>query len=35
MTDKSMEERINRLQAGGVIDLHFDLPMDLFRQATA
>jgi membrane dipeptidase len=32
MTDKSIEERINRLQAGGVIDLHFDLPMDLYEK---
>jgi len=32
MTDKSIEERIDRLQAGGVIDLHFDLPMDLYEK---
>jgi membrane dipeptidase len=32
MTDKSIEERINRLQTGGVIDLHFDLPMDLYEK---
>src|SRR5947208_10357189 len=29
---ESMEERIERLQAGGVIDLHFDLPMDLYEK---
>jgi membrane dipeptidase len=32
MTDKSLEERIDRLQAGGIIDLHFDLPMDLYKK---
>jgi membrane dipeptidase len=32
MTDKSIEERIDRLQAGGVVDLHFDLPMDLYEK---
>jgi membrane dipeptidase len=32
MTDKSIEERIDRLQTGGVIDLHFDLPMDLYEK---
>src|ERR1700746_1313493 len=32
MSDKSIEERIDRLQAGGVIDLHFDLPMDLYEK---
>src|SRR4029077_11585124 len=32
MTDKSLEERIDRLQAGGIIDLHFDLPMDLYEK---
>ena len=32
MTDKSMEERIDRLQAGGVIDMHFDLLMDLYEK---
>src|SRR5919204_3251851 len=32
MTDKSIEERIDRLQAGGVIDMHFDLPMDLYEK---
>jgi membrane dipeptidase len=32
MADKSIEERIDRLQAGGVIDMHFDLPMDLYEK---
>src|ERR1700746_630887 len=32
MTDKSIEERIDRLQAGGILDLHFDLPMDLYEK---
>jgi membrane dipeptidase len=32
MNDKSIEERIDRLQAGGIIDLHFDLPMDLYEK---
>ncbi len=29
---ESVEERIDRLQAGGIIDLHFDLPMDLYEK---
>src|ERR1043166_2544750 len=29
---KSIEQRIDRLQAGGIIDLHFDLPMDLYEK---
>jgi membrane dipeptidase len=32
MTDESIERRIDRLQASGVIDLHFDLPMDLYEK---
>jgi membrane dipeptidase len=32
MTDKSLEARIDQLQAGGIIDLHFDLPMDLYEK---
>jgi membrane dipeptidase len=32
MTEKSSEQRIDRLQAGGVIDMHFDLPMDLYEK---
>ncbi len=31
-TKKSIEQRIDRLQAGGVIDMHFDLPMDLYEK---
>jgi membrane dipeptidase len=31
-TGKSIEQRIDRLQAGGIIDLHFDLPMDLYEK---
>src|SRR4030095_15655826 len=27
-----IEERIHRLHAGGVIDMHFDLPMDLYEK---
>jgi membrane dipeptidase len=33
MTAKqSIEERLDRLQAGGIIDMHFDLPMDLYEK---
>jgi membrane dipeptidase len=32
MSDRSIEERIDRLQAGGIIDMHFDLPMDLYEK---
>src|SRR5438552_16483862 len=28
----SIEERIDRLHAGGIVDLHFDLPMDLYEK---
>jgi membrane dipeptidase len=28
----SIEERIERLHAGGIIDMHFDLPMDLYEK---
>jgi membrane dipeptidase len=28
----SIEERIDRLHAGGIIDMHFDLPMDLYEK---
>jgi membrane dipeptidase len=28
----SIEARIDRLHAGGLIDMHFDLPMDLFEK---
>lgn len=30
--NKSVAERIDRLQTGGIIDLHFDLPMDLYEK---
>ena len=29
---ESIEERIERLQADGIIDMHFDLPMDLYEK---
>jgi membrane dipeptidase len=29
---ESTEQRIERLHAGGLIDLHFDLPMDLYEK---
>jgi membrane dipeptidase len=29
---ESIEERIDRLQVGGIVDLHFDLPMDLYEK---
>jgi membrane dipeptidase len=32
VSTKSIDERITRLQSQGVIDLHFDLPMDLFEK---
>jgi membrane dipeptidase len=32
MTEKSIEQRIDQLQAGGIIDMHFDLPMDLYQK---
>jgi membrane dipeptidase len=32
MTEKSIERRIHRLHAGGIVDLHFDLPMDLYEK---
>ncbi|MGE5215310.1 MAG: dipeptidase [Nitrospirota bacterium] len=31
-TGESIEERIERLQTGGIIDMHFDLPMDLYEK---
>src|SRR5436190_10046380 len=30
--EKSIEERIDQLHADGVIDLHFDMPMDLYEK---
>ncbi len=32
MSHQSIEDRINRLHALGVIDMHFDLPMDLYEK---
>ena len=32
MIEKSIEQRIDQLQAGGIIDLHFDLLMDLYEK---
>jgi membrane dipeptidase len=29
---ESSEERIGRLHSGGIIDMHFDLPMDLYEK---
>ena len=31
-TKPSIDERIDRLQTGGVIDMHFDVPMDLYEK---
>lgn len=31
-TKESIEERVDRLHSDGVIDLHFDLPMDLYEK---
>jgi membrane dipeptidase len=31
-TEISVEERVDRLHAGGLIDMHFDLPMDLYEK---
>jgi membrane dipeptidase len=31
--EKSIEERVDRLHAGGIVDLHFDLPMDLYEKS--
>jgi membrane dipeptidase len=32
MAANKIEERIDRLHAGGIIDMHFDLPMDLYEK---
>jgi membrane dipeptidase len=32
MSHESVDERIDRLHAGGIVDLHFDLPMDLYEK---
>jgi membrane dipeptidase len=31
-TEESIEERIDRLHADGIVDLHFDMPMDLYEK---
>ena len=31
-TEQSIEERIERLHSKGIIDMHFDLPMDLYEK---
>src|SRR4029453_13853865 len=31
-TEISIEERVDRLHADGLIDMHFDLPMDLYEK---
>ena len=31
-TSESIEKRIERLHSGGIIDMHFDLPMDLYEK---
>src|SRR6266481_410685 len=31
-TEKSIQERIDRLHADGIVDLHFDMPMDLYEK---
>src|SRR6266699_6769441 len=30
--EKSIEERIDQLHADGVVDCHFDMPMDLYEK---
>src|SRR6266446_1845705 len=32
MAANTIEERIDRLHANGIVDLHFDLPMDLYER---
>src|SRR5262249_7564263 len=32
MPQESIEHRIDQLQAGGVIDMHYDLPLDLYEK---
>src|SRR6266581_1981058 len=34
MSHVSIEQRVDQLQAGGIIDMHFDLPMDLYEKRT-
>src|SRR6266576_1098053 len=30
--EASIEEQIDRLHAGGIVDMHFDVPMDLYEK---
>jgi len=32
MTDEQIDARIDRLHAPGLVDMHFDLPMDLYEK---
>jgi membrane dipeptidase len=32
MSEESIEQRVNRLHASGLVDMHFDLPMDLYEK---
>jgi membrane dipeptidase len=32
MSNESVEQRVNRLHAPGLVDLHFDLPFDLYEK---
>src|SRR2546428_7818541 len=32
MSHVSIEQRVDRLHAGGIVDMHFDLPMDLYEK---
>jgi membrane dipeptidase len=32
MSHVSIEQRVDRLMSGGIIDMHFDLPMDLYEK---
>jgi membrane dipeptidase len=32
MSHISIDQRVDRLHAGGIIDMHFDLPMDLYEK---
>src|SRR5256712_3693263 len=34
MSANTIEERIDRLHGNGIIDMHFDLPMDLYEKRT-
>ena len=32
MSQESLEQRVDRLHANGIVDMHFDLPMDLYEK---